>query len=120
MVKDKFDLELQNSSLGDKLSDKFLGTNNVANKNMINNYNLQKAINLNKYSWNVEGMRASGINPLANSSQLGNVSSSQSTSDQSGDPGFFVNEVLDTMKQLSPSTQIKETRKLVHDILSKK
>lgn len=110
-IQDVLTPNLQNASLGDHLSDKFLGTNKKNNIETMNNYELQKAINVNKYAWNAQGMKAAGINPIAAPSQLGNVATSQAE-DKQGDGGFLVNEVLDTLKALSPSSTIKEMRKL--------
>lgn len=78
---------LQNTNLGDKFSDFWLGTNNSGVKDVLNqmelakwtaniNYDLQEAVNTNKYNWNKEGMIKAGINPLISSSNLGAVSQS--------------------------------------------
>lgn len=116
-VKDMYEPNIQQSSFGDKMSDKFLGTNKVHNINMLNNYELQKAINLNKFNWNKQGMLSAGINPLSATSQLGGVSQSQAQSSQSTDPGLFGNMALNTVKDIlniiNPVEQFKEFKSLV-------
>lgn len=75
-----------NSNLADKLSDKWLGTNNQsqidfhnqleANKSTASmNYEIQKSINENKYQWNIEGMTKAGINPMMMTGNLANTAS---------------------------------------------
>lgn len=113
MVKDLFTPNLQSSSYSDKMSDKWLGTNNVSNINMSNNYELQKAVNLNKYSWNVQGMKAAGINPLMATNQLGGVSSSQSSSQQSGETGLL-SQVFDV---LNPGTLLQDVKDIIKNVL---
>lgn len=113
MVQDVFKPNLQNSTFGDKLSDKFLGTNKVHNINMLNNYELQKAVNLNKYNWNKEGMISAGINPLISSGGLSGVSQSQAQSNQSGDAGYLGEFISSVIDELNPVKQIREMKSMV-------
>lgn len=119
-VKDMYSPNIQNSNLGDKLSDSILGTNRVHNINMSNNYELQKAVNVNKFNWNKQGMISAGINPLAAASQLGGVSNSQAQSSQSTDT-FIGDYILETVKDMldsvNPVKQLKEFKKLVQSKL---
>lgn len=118
MVKDVLSPEIKTPSGLQKLSDKFLGTNYVNSINTVNDYNLQKAVNVNKYSWNLEGMKAAGINPIAaGASALSSNTGSQASSNSSGDLGALGNEafsfVKDVLKTANPANAIKELKNVI-------
>lgn len=96
------------ASWTDKLSDRFLGTNKVNQINAHNQYEFQKATNINKYSWNMQGMVQAGMNPLLNAGATNTVANSQAN-------GAFntanTGELLDYSIQL-----IKEIGKTSRDI----
>lgn len=119
MIKDILTPDLKNATFADKISDKFLGTNRVNNIKTMNDYNLQKAINVNKYQWNKEGMIASGINPLANSAGLNGVSTSQAQDQQNQSLGYLGDQMLAVVDMLNPIKQIKEIKSFVKDLLKK-
>ncbi len=116
MIQDILTPNLKSASFGDALSDKFLGTNKVNQVQTMNNYELQKAVNLNKYGWNVEGMKAAGINPLANSGGLNGVASSQASDEQNGN-GYFVRSILELADALNPLKQLKEAKEFVKNLI---
>lgn len=74
----------------DRLSDFFLGTNKKQLSTLNNEYELKKAENINKYSWNVQGMKQAGINPVLASNNAANVSGGI----QDADTGSNVVEML--------------------------
>lgn len=117
IIKDMYSPYIQDTNWVDKISDKIFGTNKVANANMLNNYELQKAVNINKYNWNKEGMLMSGINPLVGSGNLSGVSSSQASSMQNGDPGYLAGSFLELADMLNPVKVIKEVKNTVKDLL---
>lgn len=98
MVQDVFTPNIQEPTRADKLSDKWHGTSIVATKNMLNNMELQKAINVNKYAWNKEGMIQAGINPLMNTTSLGSISNSQAQSSYNGNVGVFADLLDEPLK----------------------
>lgn len=79
MAQDLYNPDLQNTNIGDSLSDTFLGTNNKEMKNITNSYELDKAKTINKFGWNKQGMVDAGINPLINPQGLNGVSSGSSS-----------------------------------------
>nr|WEY17974.1 MAG: hypothetical protein [Microvirus Sku120] len=124
------------TSWAERASDRLFGTNYqgradaenreqaqiTANKNA---YEMQQAVNMNKYSWNVQGMQAAGINPLAASGSVGSLgSANQGTSaggmDQGG-LGEFANGLIDGVKdmlhEISPATMLRDAKSLVKDLL---
>ncbi len=119
MIKDNYTPNIKDSNIWDKLSDKWLGTNKVHNTNLNNNYELQKAININKYGWNMEGMMASGINPMMASGNLSNIAASGAQSSQSQNEGLILGELSNIFKELSPSTMIREMRSFAKSFLKK-
>ncbi len=119
MIKDILTPNLKSSSLGDKLSDKFLGTNRVNQIHTMNNYELQRAINVNKFNWNKEGMIQAGINPLANSGMLNWISSSQAQDEQNPSLGYLGDQVMEVIDMLNPIKQLKELKSFVKDLLKK-
>lgn len=96
---DPYTPHFQTTNFGDSFTD-FLGiTNNKAKKQAANNIEVAKAINMNKYTWNKEGMLAAGINPLIASSNLGSVSTGQPFNDTTNFVDMFTSilEIIPTI-----------------------
>lgn len=91
---------IQKPSFGDKLSDKFLGTNNLDFKNQQNQYEYWKAANINKYSYNVQGMLNAGINPLVNTAGLNGTTNSPVSTNFSTNLGILGDSIVKTTKNL--------------------
>lgn len=119
MVKDIYNPNIQSPTFGQQLQDRFFGTNNVQRVSMNNNYEYQKAINVNKYQWNKEGMIASGINPLANTSGLNGVSTSQAQDLGNYSLGYLGDMFFEVVDMLNPIKQLKELKSFVKDLLKK-
>lgn len=116
MIKDLLTPNLKSASFGDALSDKFLGTNRVNQVQTMNNYELQKAVNVNKFNWNKEGMIQAGINPLANSGGLNGVAASQASDEQNGN-GYFVRSILELADAFNPLKQLKEAKEFIKNLI---
>lgn len=122
------------SNIVDKLSDKYLGTNRVNQIQYYNNmeqqkhqanlnYELQKAVNTNKYEWNKQGMISAGINPLAASNNISNVSSSQGqintgAPQENRDMGYLMNTLNKVIDFLNPANWLEDAKEIVKNRLS--
>ena len=91
---------IQKPSIGDKFSDTFLGTNKVDSLNQFNQYEYWKAANINKYSYNVQGMLNAGINPLINTAGLNGTTNSPVSTNYSSNLGAFGDYVLKCTKNI--------------------
>ena len=112
---------IQQTNWATKVSDKLFGTNFTDTINNANKYEYQKATNINKYAWNVQGMQQAGINPLANAAATGSVAQSAAGSSQSGDmgdiAGGILNGVKDILHEVNPMNSYKELKGLVRSFL---
>lgn len=87
-------------SFGNKLSDKFFGTNNVDFINQQNQYEYWKAANINKYSYNIQGMLQAGINPTINTAGLNSITSSPVSQSFQSNLGILGESVAKSAKNL--------------------
>nr|WEW54518.1 MAG: hypothetical protein [Microvirus Sku211] len=95
-VKDVYAPSYSSTNFGDQMSDAWLGTNKVSQKDMLNSLEQQKATALNKYEWNKQGMLSAGINPLMNPSGLNSADASPSSPSPRGTKlGKAMERVLD-------------------------
>lgn len=107
---------IQKPSAGDKFSDTFLGTNKVESINQQNQMEYWKAANINKYSYNVQGMLNAGINPLVNAAGLNGTTNSPVSTNYSSNLGAFGDYVLKSTKnilsQLTPNSKEEQMEML--------
>ena len=112
---------IQKPSIGDKFSDTFLGTNKVDSLNQQNQYEYWKAANINKYSYNVQGMLNAGINPLVNTAGLNGTTNSPVSTNFGGNLGAFGDYVLkftkNILSQLTPNSK-QETMEMAKMLLN--
>lgn len=87
-------------SIGDKFSDTFLGTNKVDSINQQNQMEYWKAANINKYSYNLQGMLNAGINPLVNTAGLNGTTNSPVSTNFNNNLGFLGNYITKYAKNV--------------------
>ena len=92
--------KIESPTFGDKLSDSILGTNNLDFLNQKNQWEYWKSANINKYSYNVQGMLQAGINPLLNTNGLNNSTTSPISTQFNNNLGILGNTISKTANNL--------------------